>query len=95
MIFLLTAHYPTNKAVEIGKKSLEAIKIKHPSYIKKWYMLSTLNGVKGYHLIVVEKGKVDEASVYISKILAPFSEIEGFRWKIEPLLEMTDTGELS
>ena len=32
--------------------------------------------------------------VEIAKIMSPFAQIEGYRWKLEPLLGMSDTLEI-
>ena len=74
-------------------KVFQQVAGKFPSYIKRWHTFATPDtkrGIKGYNLIMVEKGNADEALVEISKLLAPFWKIEGFAMKIEPLLGMRD-----
>lgn len=92
MIFMVTQWTPYNKTNEwfdtFGK-----VQGKIPSFIKKWQMFATPDegrGIRGYNLIMVEKGNADEALVEISKLVAPFWKIDGFAMKIEPLLGMTD-----
>ena len=95
---MVTTWFPSYKRNEVEKIFFEAIKAKQPSYIKKWQLFTTvdgINGTKGYNLIMVEKGKVDEAFFYILQALAPFNEIEGHEIKIEPLLGATDAAKLS
>jgi hypothetical protein len=47
-------------------------------------------GIKGYNLIMVEKGNADEALVEISKLIAPFWKIEGFAMKTQTVMGMKD-----
>jgi hypothetical protein len=65
-----------------------------PSCIKKWQTFTSAdgeNGIKGINIIFTEKGKGDEALVEISKLIFPFWEIEGYRWKLEPLYGVSDS----
>ena len=51
--------------------------------------------MKGYHLIYIEKGQVDEALFEINKIMVPFLDIEGYNYKIEILYTVKETARLS
>lgn len=97
MIFMLTVWSPPNTAKEVLNKLAKATEKGFPKSIKKWLIYTTadgLNGSKGYELIFTEKGQADEALIAIHKILAPFADIEGYRYKIEPLLGMKDTAKI-
>ena len=89
---MLTAWYPFYKAKEVGKKVLSLGKI--PDFIKKWQVFGTADGGKGlkaYNLVMVEKGNVDEAAMFIVKMQQSFSaDIEGYVWKIETCLGVKD-----
>lgn len=64
-----------------------------PKGVKKWNTYSTSDGgegQKGYHLIYVEKGKVDEVYLEIMKIFAPYTLIEGVTIKTEILVGVSD-----
>ena len=91
MRFLLTMWYPPDKINDMASK----FKIgKIPDFIKRWDIYGTsdgLNGFKSYQLITIEKGKVDEGVDYLIKELAQYTEIEGHRWKIEPVLGIKDS----
>ena len=94
MLFMLTVWYPPHKGPDVMKKFVEATKTPLPSFIKKWQVYTTSDGergVKSYHLIATEEGNVDEAAIYIAKSQVPFSEIEGYVHKIEPLLGVKDS----
>jgi len=92
MIFMYTQWIPYNKTnewVEIFQK----VQGKLPASIKKWQTFSTSDedrGVKGYNLIMTEKGNADEALIEISKLIAPFWKIEGFAMKLEPLFALRE-----
>jgi len=89
---MLTMWYPPHKASEITK-----LYLKQPRDIKfvtKWRAFNTaggLDGVKQYHLIYTERGKMEEASVELYKYFMPFLNIEGFRYLIEPLMGVSDS----
>ena len=94
MIFMGTQWIPFNKTEEWSKIYLNLTSKPLPSCIKKWQTFGCVDGergIKGYNLIFVEKGKVDEAAVEISKLMLPFYEMEGFAWKLEPLMGMSDS----
>ena len=89
---MVTQWTPYNKTEE-WFKIFNDVKGKFPAYIKKWQTFATVDeerGIKGYNLIMVEKGNADEALVEISKAVAPFWKIEGFAMKIETLFAMRD-----
>ena len=93
MIFLVTQWTPYNKTEE-WFKIFQEVRGKLPSYIKKWQTIALPDedrGIKGYNLIMVEKGNADEALIEISKIIAPFWKIEGFGMKIEPVMALRDS----
>ena len=93
MIFMGTQWIPYNKTEEWSKIYLKIIENPLPSCIKKWQTFSCLDGdgTKGYNLIYVEEGKGDEGLIEISKMMAPFLEIEGSTFKLEPLMGVTDS----
>ncbi|NVM38536.1 MAG: hypothetical protein HWN81_23300 [Candidatus Lokiarchaeota archaeon] len=93
MIFVVTQWTPYNK-VDEWFKIFQEVKGKFPSYIKKWQTFALPDedrGIKGYNLIIVEKGNADEALIEITKAIAPFWKIEGFGMKIETVMSMRDS----
>ena len=97
MIFMLTVWHPPGKAKEVLNKFQKVTEKGIPKSIRKWQIYTVadgLDGVKAYELIFTEKGQADEALVEIHKMLLPFAEVEGYRYKIEPLLGMKDTVKL-
>lgn len=93
MIIMVTQWYPLNKGNLVAEKFLQALKNPLPSYIKKWQTFSIIEGEKNkvYNLIMVEKGKADEAQIDIGKILNTFSEVEGYSMKLEIVLGARDS----
>jgi hypothetical protein len=92
MIFMVTQWTPYSKTEE-WFKVFQQVRGKLPSYVKKWQMFACPDedrGIKGYNLIIVEKGNADEAMVEISKLIAPFWKIEGFAMKTEAMFSMRD-----
>ncbi len=90
---MVTQLYPLNKANEMADKYLQVIKAPVPSYIKKWQTFTTFEGecAKVYNLIMVEKGNADEATIYITKTLTTFSDIEGYSVKYEVVMGARDS----
>ena len=93
MIFMGTQWIPHNKTEEWSKIFLKVTQNPLPSCIRKWQTFSTSDesGIKGYNLIFTEKGKGDEAVVDLTKLILPFWEIEGYRWKVETLMGVSDS----
>jgi hypothetical protein len=94
MIFMGTQWIPYNKTEEWSKIFLMVSANPLPSCIKKWQTFSCNDGekgIKGYNLIFTEKGKVDEAVTEITKVISPFWEIEGYGWRLEPLMGVSDS----
>ncbi len=92
MIFMVTLWYPSHITAELGKIIPKMPKI--PEYIKKWNTYQTpagKDGFKQYHLIMVEKGRGDEALIDIGKVLRPFWEKEGVNLIIEPVYGQKDS----
>lgn len=93
MIYMLTAWYPPKDANAV----LDAMKSvpKLPDYIKKWQIFGTAEGemgIKVYNLIMVEKGKSDEAAIFIVKMQQHFVDnVEGYKYKIEVLMGVKDS----
>jgi len=83
MILMGTYRMPSNKTEEWWKCFSDLT----------WQTFSCLDGdgTKGYNLIYVEEGKGDEGLIEISKMMAPFLEIEGSTFKLEPLMGVTDS----
>jgi len=93
MIFIVTQWTPYNK-VDEWFKIFQEVKGKFPSYIKKWQTFALPDedrGIKGYNIIMVEKGNADEALIAIMKVIAPFWKIEGFGMKVETVMSMKDS----
>lgn len=90
MIFFVTELIPGHKLKEVVKN----FKIpKLPEYFKKWEFYFTPDGpsgVKIYNLIMVERGKGDEALLEITKLYNRESQLEGYSWKIETLIGLKD-----
>jgi hypothetical protein len=92
MIFLVKNWYPGHKLDEVAKIQ-QKIPQQAPPYIKKWQLFITAGGkkgLKGYGLVYADPEKVEEAGLYISKIMSLFNEVEGHSWKVEILLGMKD-----
>ena len=92
MIFMVTNWYPFHKADEVTKIQ-QKVPQQFPSYIKKWQLFGTADGrrgLKGYGIVYTDPEKVDEAGIYIAKVMSLFNDVEGYTWKVEPLMGMKD-----
>ena len=89
---MITVWCPPHKATEMAK-----LYLKQPrdiKFVKKWRVFNTtggLDGMKGYHLIYTERGKMEEAGAELNKYFMPFLTIEGFRILFEPLMGTSDS----
>ena len=91
-VFIITSWNPFHKVDEVRKIMAKLPKL--PPYIKKWHTFTAADGnkgVKGYGIVYIEQGKADDAMIYISKLLSEFAEVEGYTWKVEPVLSVRDT----
>ncbi|MFW9971525.1 MAG: hypothetical protein ACFFDF_15125 [Candidatus Odinarchaeota archaeon] len=90
---MVTTNYPNHKGMEVAKLYLKQPR-KIPN-IAKWRVFNTPagnDGMKQYHLIYTERGKLEEASMELWKYFAPFAlEIEGFQMTVEVLLGVSDS----
>jgi len=83
--------YPTDSAVEFGKKFLELSKKKTPDYLKVLYpFMAAEHDIKGYALYEINKDKYFEGLKAIHERMATFLGIPGFKYKVIPLLEAKD-----
>ena len=90
---LLTMTYPNDKAQELGKKYLELIKSPPPSYLKISHIFAAtdpLYGIKGYVLYEIEDDKLFDGIKTIGKRMGAFRDIKGWKYNVEPLLEVKD-----
>ena len=90
--FIVTNWYPFHKVDEVAKIQ-QKVPQQFPPYIKKWQLFGTADGkrgLKGYGIVYTDPEKVDEAGIYIAKIMSLFTEVEGYNWKVEPLMSMSD-----
>lgn len=66
-------------------------------FIKKWRVFNTsggIDGMKQYHLIYTERGKMEEVIGVITKYFTAFLKIEGFKYLAEPLMRVSDSYEI-
>ncbi len=94
MILMGTQWIPHSKTEQWAKIFLKVNQNPFPSCIKKWQVYTSADGedgIKGINIIFTERGQADEALVEISKVILPFWEIEGYRWKLEPLFGIQDS----
>jgi hypothetical protein len=91
---MVTIWYPPYKINEVTDKFKVT---KMPDSIKEWKIVGTGDGPKGmkvYHSIIIEKGKVDEGMEYVMSTIIPFLNIEGYTYKIEPVMGVREVYKL-
>jgi len=74
---MLTVWYPPHKSIEIAQ--LYAKQPREIPFVTKWRVFNVSAGTKGikqYHLIYTERGKLEEAHNEISKYFFPFLAIK-------------------
>jgi len=92
-ILLITTHYPPHKTMDVAKMI-----IKQPReipHVTKWRVYNTAagkDGMKQYHLIYTERGKLEEASMAVYKYFFPFTtQVEGYNMIVETLIGVSDS----
>jgi len=95
-IVMVTVWYPMHKGMDVAKKYLK--QPREIPFVTKWRVFNTpagKDGMKTYHLIYTERGKLEEAGAEIFKYFAPFTmEIEGFHLQFENLMGTSDSYKL-
>lgn len=89
---MITTWYPLHKATDIAKIYLK--QSRDIPYVTKWRAFNCgagIDGMKQYHLIYTEKGKLEEALLELNRYFFPLSQIEGFSIMSETLLGVTDS----
>ena len=78
-----TSLYPSEKAVEVGKIYLEAMK-KYPldeslgRAVVPTAAKTTLQGIKVMGIIKVKKGKLEDTMTWSANIMGMFRDVQGF-----------------
>lgn len=92
-VMMITVWYPPHKSIELAKMYLKSPR--EIPYVTKWRVFNTpagKDGMKQYHLIYTERGKVEEAGEELFKYFTPFmTQIEGFHMQNEGLIGVSDS----
>ncbi len=92
-IIFVTSWYPPHKTIDVAKMILK--QPREIPNVTKWRVYNTADGkdgMKQYHLIYTERGKLEEAGMAVYKYFFPFvSQIEGYYIKIENLVGVSDS----
>jgi len=94
MIIMSTMTWPTTSAVEMGKAVVKNFQeLPFPDYIKPLGIYNTFyeNGVKGYAILEIEKGKEEDAFKFLNKRVVNYLSIPGFGCKEERLRTMEES----
>lgn len=95
VIIMITSWIPFGKEREVGQKYLDVTK-KYPmdrSLEKNLVPLgvrATKNGIKAFSVTEVKQGKYEEIIKRITEMQLAYSEIEGFKYKVETFLTGVD-----
>ncbi|NVM54160.1 MAG: hypothetical protein HWN66_10710 [Candidatus Helarchaeota archaeon] len=84
---VINAWYPSHKADEVGKRYEEVMKNYPPdntlgTTVIPGAVRATKDGIETMVIVEVKPGKFDEASIYISKAMASYADIEGYEYSI-------------
>jgi hypothetical protein len=94
-VMMVTVWYPPHKSADIAK-----IYLKQPRdipFVTKWRVFNATdgkNGMKQYHLLYTERGKLEEAQIEVSKYFLPVIQIEDVFMKVEGLIGVRDSYEM-
>ena len=93
---MITTWYPPHKALEVAK--IYAKQPREIPFVTKWRVFNVpagKDGIKQYHLIYTERGKLEEAIKKLNNYFYPFIEIEGFFSKTESLMGVSESYEMA
>jgi len=92
-VLMVTTWYPNHKGMQVAKMYLK--QPREIPHVTKWRVFNTPaghDGMKQYHIIYTERGKLEEASIGIYKYFFPFAtEIEGYQITVETLIGVSDS----
>ncbi|MFX1419929.1 MAG: hypothetical protein ACFE9N_13505 [Promethearchaeota archaeon] len=92
-ILLITTYYPPHRTMDVAKMILK--QPRELPHVTKWRVYNGAagkDGMKQYHLIYTERGKLEEASMALYKYFLPFTtQIEGYFIKFESLVGVSDS----
>ena len=90
MFFMITSTYPPTKVSEVVKVFGKSLAEPLPSFLKRLHVLTAGGvgepGIKTYSIFEADKGKEYEARAELTRRMAWFYHIEGWRYQIETLL---------
>jgi hypothetical protein len=93
MFISTTCTYPPDKNVKVLKKFIEATAKPLPSFIKRVSVLGTSRvdiGFKVNGLYEIDDAKIKEGILELTKYYNQFTDIEGCRYELEPMLTPQD-----
>ncbi len=92
-ILLINKHHQPHTTIAVAK-----MLIKQPRaipHVTQWRLYNTAagkDGMKQYHLIYTERGKLEEASMAVYKYFFPFTtQVEGYNMIVETLIGVSDS----
>ncbi len=89
--FMVTFTYPPDKAKEVGEAFVSGKAPELPDYVKRTQIFIVLDvELKTYAIYQVPDEKAHEGLVAITKRFTGYFDIEGSRFKIEPLLTVAE-----
>jgi len=90
MFFMVTATYPPDKLAEVVQTFRKGLEVPLPALLKRLHVLTPGGagelGIKSYSIFEADKGSEYDALVELTKRMARFNNIEGYRYEIESLL---------
>lgn len=89
--FMVTFTYPPSKAEEVGQAFVSKTAPELPDFVNRIQIFVVLDKeLKAYSIYEVEDAKSHEGFVAITKRFTGYFNVEGSRFKIEPLLTVDE-----
>jgi hypothetical protein len=89
--FMVTFTYPPSKAQEVGQAFVSGKAPDLPDFVNRIQIFVVMDAeLKTYSIYEVEDAKSHEGLVAITKRFTGYFDIEGSRFKIEPLLTINE-----
>jgi hypothetical protein len=92
MILMLRSIYPIDKAAEVTRVFVKSAIKKLPPFLKALgiYLGPSEKGIKAYSIYEVEDEKMADGLRELTKIMAAYSQVQGYKWWIEPVVKSRD-----
>jgi len=90
---MIVSTYPPNKGTEVGKAFIQGAAKKVPPFMKRIevYNTSCDEGIRAYAIWEIQDEKAADGIRELTNRMVPYTQIEGYRWRLELLMKVSET----